>query len=165
MSVSETLSQLVASLSSFAPAAAKENKAIHPEDEVKLPGWMRPIFAITIRETRFQALLDRLGPVWQTNVLRWDGTIGTSIERKKWVVQNKIRLHCRLTDGQLGCYDSHGRLWQDCVRRGRQMFIVEDDANLYHKNAAAMDACDLFWQRLQDAKIDFNFLYIGHNNK
>ena len=33
-----------------------------------------------------------------------------------------------LTWGQLGCFESHYLLWEECVQSGRPMIVVEDDA-------------------------------------
>ncbi len=133
-----------------------------PLPGLSLPTWMRPIFAITIRENRFNNLLDRLGPLWRTHVVKWSGTVGLKIDRKNWLLKEKIRTHCRLTKGQLGCYDSHVRVWKDCLLSGRPTFIVEDDVNL-RNDRVVVDSLELFWQRIKG--IEFDFLYIGHNNK
>lgn len=165
-----SLEALTSLVNSIAPAQdAKDEPAAFDaggrstDEELKLPAGMRPIFCITIREERFRAFLDRLGPVWRTNVVKWSGVVGTDIDLPKWALRQKIRTHCRLTLGQLGCYESHVQLWKDCVRSGRTMFIVEDDVNLRHTDAYAMQSLDVFWKRLEN--IPFDFLYIGHNNK
>lgn len=128
----------------------------------KLPPMMRPIFAITIQQERYQALLDRLGPIWRMNVVKWQGTIGAKIDPQNWLLKQRIRNHCRLTPGQLGCYDSHVRLWRDCVRRQCPVFVVEDDVDL---RPTVLDKLSKFWCRVEEEKLGWDFIYVGHNNK
>jgi len=37
------------------------------------------------------------------------------------------------TPGLLGCFDSHYRLWQKCVEKGKPIMIFEDDAHVYRR--------------------------------
>ncbi len=130
-----------------------------------LPPMMRPIFVITIRDPRYDALLDRLGPVWHRNVVKWSGTVGAQIDPLNWLLKEKIRNHCRLTPGQLGCYDSHVRLWRDCVRSERPIFVVEDDVDLRGDDPVLIEKLSKFWSRVEETKVDYDFIYVGHNNK
>jgi GR25 family glycosyltransferase involved in LPS biosynthesis len=151
-----------------------EKNENHEKDEqyLPLPLWMRPMVVITIRDERYQDFLNRVGALWQSYVVKWPGTVGNKIDRDNWAFKQKIRTHCRLTPGQLGCYDSHVHVWQNCVRSQTNLFVVEDDANLSgigEGSKSVMDTMNLFWQRLeawkQTENTDWDFLYIGHHNK
>lgn len=44
-----------------------------------------------------------------------------------------------LTLGEIGCFASHYRLWQECVAAGRPMLILEDDFLMERDAAAVID--------------------------
>lgn len=142
---------------------AKEHKCETKADDeqVKLPTIMRPIFAITMNEAQYNTFLNRLGPTWRTNVVKWLGTVGSKIDPINWLLKQKIRTHCRLTPNELGLYDSHVRLWRDCVRSGRFMFIVEDHVQL---QPSEMHFVHRFWKHVEEQKIQYDFMYVAHNN-
>lgn len=167
MSVLDTLVQSLIKTSYIKenePQTSKEPETKHKKTQ-PIPSWMRPIFAITIREERYAALQQRLGPLWRTYVVKWNGTVGTKIDRKNWLLKQKIRKYCQLTPGQLGCYDSHVSVWRNCVRSGSNTFVVEDDIDLRPDDTTTINTLNKFWTRLQESQLDFEFLYIGHNNK
>lgn len=130
-----------------------------------LPPFLRPIYCITIRDERFQAFLKRLGPIWSMNVLKWSGTIGRIIDKRAWILKGKITSYCRLTLGQLGCFDSHRQLWRNCVRSNQNAFVVEDDVNMVGTNQEMAQSLETFWKRLDESKVEYDFVYIGHNNR
>ena len=38
-----------------------------------------------------------------------------------------------LTKGEVGCFISHWRLWEECVQKGEPILVLEDDAVLNEK--------------------------------
>lgn len=117
------------------------------------------MYVISIRNTRMREFQTRMGSLWSTECQTWNGTIGKNIDRNLWIWKRKIRQHCRLTLGQLGCYDSHVHVWKHCVQTKQNLFVVEDDANL---TPHVLDTLTVFWERFQNR--EFDFVYIGHNN-
>ncbi len=127
--------------------------------QISFPLFMQPMMVVTVNEKKYNNLLQRLGP-WKSHVIQWPGT--TEIKRQNWELKQRIRRHCRLTTDELANYDSHVRLWQECVRINQQMFVVEETVDLSQKHA---DILYLFWRRLEEEKLPFDFVYVGHNNR
>ena len=40
----------------------------------------------------------------------------------------------KLTKGEVGCFLSHWKIWEECVRLNEPVLILEDDANFYLSN-------------------------------
>jgi len=78
-----------------------------------------PVYAISIRDDRGSAFKSRL-PMG----IIWPGTRGR-------VTTNKVSVSGALRPGEVGCYDSHYRLWQHIVTSQHPLTLIcEDDVNL-----------------------------------
>jgi glycosyl transferase, family 25 len=133
-----------------------------PEPHLNLP-WFPEItaaFAISMRPNRWRDLKDRLGP-WAAHVKMWEATNGYNINVADWVKRGKTVPNVRLTRGQLGCHDSHVKLWKHIVQNQIPMtLILEDDATLVHTQASA----NIIRKALDDCKtqkIPWHILYLG----
>ena len=85
-----------------------------------------PTFVISINPTRQQRFHDR----FQHVCTPFEGTNGKTIDETKWRRENKLVSH-KLKRGEIGCYDSHLRLWKMLVQKEIPMAIIcEDDVNL-----------------------------------
>lgn len=90
------------------------------------PSELTPIYAISIRAHRYTDLLLRMRQ-WSSLVTLIPGTDGRKISLKKWKTINRLATH--LTVGQVGCYESHARVWKKLIESGLpHALILEDDA-------------------------------------
>lgn len=85
-----------------------------------------PIYVITINPARFSKFQKRSTAI-SSMVHRWNGTNGSQINRKTFHKETNASLR----RGEIGCYDSHVRLWRHMVDHNIPlMMICEDDANI-----------------------------------
>jgi hypothetical protein len=85
-----------------------------------------PTFVISINPTRQQRFHDR----FQHCFTHFEGTNGKTIDESKWR-RDKRLVSLKLKRGEIGCYDSHLRLWKMLVENEIPMAIIcEDDVNL-----------------------------------
>jgi len=115
-------------------------------------------FAISIRMPRWQSMRARLDK-WATHVERWPGTDGSYIDKEDWIKKGILAPESKLRRGEIGCYDSHIKIWETIVTRKLSMtLIMEDDANMeytrvcYNKIRAGLD---------EAKKFQWDLLYIG----
>lgn len=97
-------------------------------------GWfvqLSPIFVITIRPERWKNALNRYMPM-QDHLIKWDGTNGYDIDPIEWKAEGYLTNDSRFRSrGQMGCYDSHYRIWERMVQLNMPYALIfEDDANL-----------------------------------
>jgi glycosyl transferase family 25 len=119
-------------------------------------------FAISIRPLRWNGMQARLSK-WAPHVRLWEGTNGEHLNIKHWIKQGKAAYGCRLNRGQLGCYDSHVRVWEYIVKQNLQTtLILEDDANIRYTHATYKSIRD----GLDEAKqlnIQWDLFYLGRS--
>lgn len=91
---------------------------------------LSPIFIISIRERRWLDMKRILQPL-QQHLVHWRGTDGRTINVEQWKRLGKIGGPRTYKRGQIGCYDSHRRIWQHIVdKKLSYALILEDDAGL-----------------------------------
>lgn len=91
---------------------------------------LSPIFVISIRERRWLDMARILHPLKQ-HLVHWRGTDGRTLNLEQWKRQGKIGGPRTYKRGQVGCYDSHRRVWQHIVNHKLPYaLILEDDAGL-----------------------------------
>ena len=82
----------------------------------------------------------RLGP-WSRHVQHWPATDGRTINvQRDYIATGRLPANHRLRRGEIGCYDSHVRIWRHIVEHKiAKTLILEDDAELVcsarHKSA------------------------------
>ncbi len=135
-----------------------------PLDKEPLP-WFPEIqstWAISIRPQRWLGMQARMGP-WAPHVHHFAGTNGHVINANQWMREGKAAYGCVLNRGQLGCYDSHVRIWETMVRLRTDMaLILEDDANIRHTRAMYQQ----IRQGLDEAKrlnLPWQLFYLGRS--
>jgi glycosyl transferase family 25 len=70
----------------------------------------------------------------------------------------------RMGRGQIGCYDSHVRVWENIISRKTPMtLIMEDDANIRHTQSVYQQIKNGF-DEAKRLKIDWDIFYLGVNN-
>ena len=128
------------------------------------PRQVQAAYAISIRPERYAGLQRRLAP-WKDRVSLFPGTDGAQIDRSTW---SAARLKSGLWKGkpirrgQMGCYDSHVRLWQKIARQHTgPILVLEDDAGLAHTPRISELFRSLF-ATLEKRKIPWDVIYLGH---
>lgn len=85
-----------------------------------------PIYVISINGLRQERFKKR----FKHPITIWEGTNGKTIDIGK-LKREGILMSSSLTRGEIGCYDSHLRLWEKLIREKTPMAIIcEDDVNL-----------------------------------
>ena len=117
---------------------SKMMEAIHSnQTPIPTPKLMNNIFVISIRSDRASAMMRRLG-TWRNHAKLFWGTKWNTINVKHWISTGKVIKSLRfknrkkpLCRGELGCYDSHVRVWKEIVNQGLSYALVlEDDAEI-----------------------------------
>lgn len=142
----------------------KTGPPLELDKELKFPSEIRAAFGISIRSLRWQGMRARLGP-WAKHVQVWGGTNGELINKRQWQAKGKLQYNAQLGKGQIGCYDSHVRLWQHIVQKEIPVtLIMEDDANLRYisKHAQTMETA---FKDLTVHCPKWDLLYLGRGTK
>jgi len=106
------------------------NKVPLLEPHVSWFAQLSPIFIISIRERRWLDMRRILQPL-QQHLVHWRGTDGRTINVEQWKRLGRIGGPRTYKRGQIGCYDSHRRIWQHIVdKKLPYALILEDDAGL-----------------------------------
>ncbi len=121
------------------------------------PQELTPIFAISLRTHRYNNLLERMKQ-WSRLITLMPATDGRQLTPDKWKQLGRLRGH--LANGQIGCYESHARVWQRIVDQNLgSALVLEDDAAITY----TQDTVDRLKQFLSELKtIPFDVAYIGN---
>jgi glycosyl transferase, family 25 len=128
-------------------------------EELKWPEELRPIFVVSIRIARYLDMMDRMKH-WAQYLELFPATDGRRIPYEKCLKSGHIGAHC-ISHGQLGCYESHVRVWQEIVDRDLPYALVlEDDADVRYEQKTV----DVLTQMLKELKEvpDWDIVYIGN---
>lgn len=131
-----------------------------PVTDAPWPELFQICYVITIREYRWERCKQRLASIYHT-LQKWDGTVGLTINRKRWIERGILRNET-LRRGQLGCYDSHRRIWKNIIDKQIPYAVVlEDDVDLQPKrhNKIIGEAI----QQLQSIDPTWEFLYLSRS--
>ncbi len=122
------------------------------------PPQLIPIFAISLRKDRFNNLLVRMKQ-WARLITLLPATDGHKISPDKWAGLGRLKE--RLCSGQVGCYESHVRIWQKVVDLNLDSALVlEDDADItYTQNT--VDKLNEFLSELKTIP-NWDLAYIGN---
>lgn len=120
-------------------------------------------FVISICDKKWTELKTRLG-TWQQHIQLWPGTDGRQIDIDEWTKQGRYKVvpECRpLRKGELGCFDSHFRLWQHMITNNiRVALILEDDAAIVPQRHGSKIAEVL---RAAAELPSWDLIYLGHS--
>jgi len=132
--------------------------------DIPFPEELGQMFAISIRPTRFENLRARLGP-WAKHVQLWPGTVGATLDKDKMIRDGiLVKKTYDLKRGEIGCYDSHIRLWRHIAEKNiPRALILEDDADLKCNPTTVYRIQQLF-RDLARFNIQYDVLYFGHND-
>jgi len=110
-----------------------------------------PVFVITINDSRYNGFAQRSNAI-KSLVHKWNGTNGHKLNKQKW----SRRAARRLKRGQIGCYDSHVRVWKHMVANNIEYALIcEDDANITGREAATMKSS---LEELKNTRWDVAFM-------
>jgi hypothetical protein len=126
-----------------------------------LPPEIDKIFCISIDETRWQAFVARAGP-WISQVEKLDGTNGRSVVKMAWIRQNFLS-NSNMTRGQMGCYDSHVRIWEMMKNnRWKNVLVLEDDGDFRYSAEMAALLRRIF-DEAAERHPNWDIFYLGRN--
>jgi len=131
-----------------------------PEPATKILQWpisLKPIFALSLRIERFEALMERMKH-WKSLVQLFPATDGRKINIDHWWQIGRLKEH--LTNGQVGCYESHCRMWKKIVDDNLPYaLILEDDADIVY----SQETVSRLEEVLSELKtISWDIVYIGN---
>ncbi len=82
-----------------------------------------------VRRAHMSNQLDGLGVKWEFV----DGVVGKNLTKypAEYQSQKRINHYCfDMSAGEIGCFLSHRKVWQECVRRSEICMVLEDDVEL-----------------------------------
>lgn len=122
------------------------------------PEKLTPIFAISLRVHRYIDLQTRMRR-WSSLVQLVPATDGSKVTYKVWRKQG--RLVSGLTRGQIGCYESHARIWNRIVQSNLpHALVLEDDADISYSQET-VNKLNTMLDELQ-TQHDWDVLYVGN---
>jgi glycosyl transferase family 25 len=133
-----------------------------PQLHLKLqwPPEFHAAFVITIRPERYAGFRARMGP-WAARVQRIPGTNGAMLNVNQWKNKGIVAHDTSLRRGEIGCYDSHVRIWRTIVQKKiPQAIIFEDDVNMRYIESHAnrlRSALD----EVKKLQLPYHFMYVG----
>jgi GR25 family glycosyltransferase involved in LPS biosynthesis len=120
-----------------------------------------PIFTITIRENRWNNFIKRLNDttdVIQNQHIKIDGTNGKNININEWIEKGLIKKDNRRGRGQLGCMDSHRRIYQYIVDNNLPYGIITEDDLLLSSSKHKQ----IFYQLMREFKnLNYDIAYLS----
>jgi len=123
------------------------------------PQGMGPVLVISIRPERMNKFAQRMGP-WMKHMKRFPATDGRTINTRQWVASRKV-LYTKMTPGQMGCYDSHVRIWETIARSPHSVVtVLEDDVDWCTSNVCAKINQSL--EELKRTHVSWDWLCWGH---
>lgn len=136
--------------------AGKAVPLISKEEQCVAENWpIRQILIISIRPARLHRCLERLGLLCQFATIV-PACHGERISRKEWGTTSS-----RLGRGQLGCFESHCRVWRYMVENElQQALILEDDACLY---PTAVVCQHLLWVWQDVKQLQWDIICLGRS--
>ncbi len=118
-----------------------------------------PAFVITMRPAFWDALRQRLAD-WGDALQAWPATDGHGIDPAQWIAEGRYvppDAGAGMTRGELGCSDSHRRVWAHVVEQDLSgALVLEDDADVPGDLPAWIE---LAWFQ----RAHWDLLYLGYN--
>lgn len=118
-----------------ASAVNATGEPIESDPTIPWPEEFKAAFAISMsnRPERWEGLKARFGH-WAKHVRYWRATSGFTVNKNRWMNDGKLARGCALRRGEIGCYDSHVRIWKFMTEHKiESALIMEDDANIRHR--------------------------------
>lgn len=123
---------------------------------------IRHVFVISVRKERRERAEQRLSVI-RGLVRSWQGVLGSKLNRQELVQHGVVAAECRLRMGEIGCFLSHRRIWEQV--RGRKLgptLILEDDTT-FQPTVATSAAVRAALEQLRGVRWDV--LLLGRNRR
>jgi glycosyl transferase family 25 len=85
-----------------------------------------------------------------------DGRAGAAAFESCDLRQYQLNTGRMPSDGEVGCYASHLRLWQRCAETNEPLVVMEDDAEPHETFAAALEVADALIQRYGFLRFEYD---------
>jgi glycosyl transferase, family 25 len=124
-------------------------------------GFPCPVIAISMRPAFWDELRSQLADAGAPGAILCEATDGRRIDAPAWIAQGRYRPSDEpdgrpLTRGELGCSDSHQRVWSHVVSAGLPgALVLEDDVTVPPDLPRWVDAA---WQHRER----WDLVYLGH---
>lgn len=129
------------------------------------PNFLKPVYVISIRRNRMDGFVHRMGKGWMQWMRRFPCVDGRFINRSTMVKQNKLKTTRRLSNGQIGCAESHIGVWR-AIANGPHEYatVFEDDVAIDHSTngPAILQRMTAAFNELQEKNLQWDFLSWGH---
>lgn len=123
------------------------------------PSLLRPIFVISMRSHRYRNLQSQLKH-WHSLLTLLPATDGRKIQMDHWIKTGRLR-NTTLTNGQVGCYESHVRIWKRIVEQNLPYaMVIEDDADIKYSQTT-VDQLNQMLDELKQVPY-WDIVYIGN---
>jgi len=127
--------------------------------KLEWPHQLMPMIAISMRAHRYQDLERRMRH-WASLITLLPATQGTKLNYAKWDQMGRCPLR-RLSHGQMGCYESHVRVWKLIVQeRLPRALVLEDDADIVYSEKT-VQRLNEFLHELERIP-DWDVAYLGN---
>lgn len=129
------------------------------------PKDLTPIYVISIRPDRYLDLKNQMEG-WGDILKLFPGTDGNQIDKNEWIKFGKLSKTSTMKRGEIGCFDSHYRLWQHFLSNmtTETICIVEDDVDL-REDIEVTKKIDNVWQEAkQVSEGNIELLYFIHDS-
>lgn len=158
---------LIHSFAQEEPLDENDNHDNNNDNNDNTPYWYyfcKHTFVITINMRRYNGMLKRVGP-WRPYLTKWEGTNGRHLSKNKWL-KRKDLVNPTLKRGEIGCYDSHARLWDHIVEHKLPYAcILEDDAEIVYGEEEQEKIFRAAMSQIKHHNIYWDILYLGRGNR
>jgi glycosyl transferase family 25 len=141
-----------------------KSMSVQSLETLEWPSEIVQSFIISMRPDKCRVMQQRLGP-WSQHINIWPATNGYQIDKESWKTQEIVSRTSTLTRGQIGCYDSHVKIWQYMVDENIPLaLIMEDDADLQYQPSHARILRQCFDQ-LKTYSDSWDLMYLGRGKQ
>lgn len=133
-------------------------------DKLEWPPELEHVFVISMRQHSWDGMQCRFGK-WANKLIKINATDGRKIDRESWIEKGLLHPQTPLTLGEIGCHDSHVRLWKHMIKNKiPAALILEDDADIrYTKNT---ERCfKKLFENIKRNKIEYDILFLGRHKE
>ena len=144
-----------------APAPTQSICQVNTITQKLWPYELGPVLVLSIRRNRMDGFIQRMGP-WMKHMKRFPCTDGRGIQPPDWLKKKKITQS--LSPGQIGCYDSHVRIWQTIAAGPHPVVtVLEDDVDFsYLQGDYFYQQVNRGLQELNQKNVSWDFLSWGY---
>lgn len=122
-----------------------------------------PIKVISLRPERFARLVRNAGS-WAPYLEKFEATDGRKIDKKDWIEKKIITISSakKLRSGELGCYESHRRVWKWMIDNNIPMAMICEDDFEFNPNKSNIQHIQPALKELEGR--EWHLLWLQYNN-